>query len=64
MELLPIRCTCDPRRFSRFANCNLFDLKMIGWTKDTKKRVQSVLSTARTSFYYGFIFVIIYLGMY
>ena len=38
-------------------------LKMVGWNKETKKRIQVVLSAARTSFYYGFIPVIIYLGI-
>ncbi|CAB3979685.1 mitochondrial import receptor subunit TOM7 homolog [Paramuricea clavata] len=36
---------------------------MVGWNKETKKRIQVVLSGAKTSFYYGFIPVIIYLGL-
>jgi hypothetical protein len=36
---------------------------MVGWNKETKKRIQVVLSGAKTSFYYGFIPVIIYLGI-
>lgn len=36
---------------------------MINWNKETKKRIQAVLGTAKTSFYYGFIPLIIYLGI-
>ena len=53
------------QRLKRTDQVRRFDLsvKMINWNKETKKRIQAVLGTTKTSFYYGFIPLIIYLGI-